>query len=217
MPNVEAIKYKNSTLSPIRTDKITECNPRQLVKTETKNEHEVLVRIPGEDFMAVLPNVSDHTQLHDRLYFKWYWKNHHGRHWIVIKIRHGPMRTRHTPIWWTLQRLRTNLAFHPYYITPPYLRTNNITFSYTFYREHCEDHQWNQRMSNALLNPKITFSHSKNVQCWRYNNDPQSCVERSRTYCNQEIGLKSWDMNLFVRPTLTDQCQDLLCKETIEN
>jgi len=98
------------------------------------------------------------------------------------------MRTKHTPIWWMLQRLRTNLAFHPYYMSPPYLRTTNITFSYPFYREHCEDHQRNKRQSNALLNSKITFSRSENVQCWRCNNDPQSCVEQSRIYCIPTMG-----------------------------
>ena len=50
MPNVEAIKYNDSIFNPLRTDKMSECNPRQLVKTETKNEHEVLVRIPGLGF-----------------------------------------------------------------------------------------------------------------------------------------------------------------------
>ena len=65
MPNVESIKYNNSTTSPIKADDISECDPRQLVKTETKNEYDVLVRIPGGDFMAVLPNVSDNKQLHD--------------------------------------------------------------------------------------------------------------------------------------------------------
>jgi len=113
---------------------------------------------------------------------------YHGRNWIVIKIRHGPMRVKHTPIWWILQTLRTNLVFHPYYMTPPSLRTNNVIFSYIHYREHCEDQQWNQRKPNALLNSKITFSRSENVQCWRYNYDPKSCVEQSRTYCNPTMG-----------------------------
>jgi len=69
MPNVKTIKNNNSTLSPIGADNISECNPRQLVKIETINEHEVFVRIPGGDFTMVLPNVSEHTQLHDRLFF----------------------------------------------------------------------------------------------------------------------------------------------------
>jgi len=69
MPNVKTIKNNNSTLSPIGTDNVSECNPQQLVKMETINEHEVLARIPGGDFTMVLPNVSEHTQLHDRLFF----------------------------------------------------------------------------------------------------------------------------------------------------
>ena len=98
------------------------------------------------------------------------------------------MRTKHTSIWWILQRLRTNLAFHPYYMTPLSLRTNNVTFSYTYYREHCEDHQWNQRQPNAFLNSKITLSHSENIQCWRYNYDAQTCTELPKTYCNPTMG-----------------------------
>ena len=34
MPNVEAIKHNNSTLNPIRTDKISECNPGPLTGGE---------------------------------------------------------------------------------------------------------------------------------------------------------------------------------------
>ena len=72
MLNVKIIKNNNTTRSSIRTDNIRECNPEQLVKIETINENEVLVRIPGGDFVTVQPNCSDHTQLHDRLYFKCY-------------------------------------------------------------------------------------------------------------------------------------------------
>jgi len=73
--------------------------------------------------------------------------------------------------------MRTNLVFHQYYIIPPSLRTNNVTFSYTHYREYCEDHQWNQRRPTALLNSKITRSHSEKSQCWRDNFNAQTCAE----------------------------------------
>ena len=111
-PNVKTIENNNSTLSPIRTNNISECDPRHLVQIETINEYEASVRIPGGDFIMVLPNVNDHTQLHDQLYFKWYRKNNHGRNWIVIKIKYRLMRTKYAPSWWILQKLQTNLMFH---------------------------------------------------------------------------------------------------------
>ena len=118
MPNVKTKKKNNSTRSAVQTDYIRECNPQQVVKIETINENEILVRIPGGKFMMVQPNVSDHTQLYDRLYIKWSWKDRGIRFWAVIKIKYGPIRIKPTPIWWVLRSLRTNLIFHQYYMTP---------------------------------------------------------------------------------------------------
>jgi len=65
---------------------------------------------------------------------------------------------------------------------------NDVTFSYTHYREHCEDHQWNERKPNAFPNSRTTPSHSEDVQCWRYNFIAQNCAEQRRTYCNPTMG-----------------------------
>jgi len=164
-------------------ENLKECDPLRLVTTEIKDEHDVTVTIPGGVFSLILPNVNNIAHLHDRLYFKWNWNN-----WINIKIKLGPIRKRHMPIWWILRRSQTNLVFHPYYMAPRYLRTENVIFSYTYHREHCENLQWHQRTSKGLWNLRLTFRQQTKTQCWTYNYDEQICEDRPKTYCHPNLG-----------------------------
>ena len=143
MPNVKSIKYNNSTSSPRMAENLKECDPRRLVTTEIKDEHDVTVTITGGAFSPILPNINNIAHLHDRLYFKWNWND-----WINKKIRLGPIRKRHIPIWWILRRSQTTV-----------LRIKITICSQSFLQNACENlDAISERSALCYLQPILHLS-----------------------------------------------------------
>jgi len=66
------------------------------------------------------------------LYFQWYWSTSNRPHnWIVIHIRHGPLRRQEAAVWWILDRTRTFITYSKHCFMPPSLRPKNSIFSRT--------------------------------------------------------------------------------------
>ena len=55
----------------------------------------------------------------------------HLREVVVIKIRHDPIRTKKILIWGILQRMKTLLALHKYYMGPLPLWADKVILSYS--------------------------------------------------------------------------------------
>jgi len=108
MPTIRSIEVNHNLGSDVNASTLEECNFRKKVQIITLSDSEVQIRIPAGQIHDLRPDLQDQNNYNDRLYFQWYWNIPKKPHaWIIIHLRHCPLRERETTIWWILDKGRT--------------------------------------------------------------------------------------------------------------
>ena len=110
MPTIRSIEVNHNIGSDVN-----ECNFRKKVQIITISDSEVQIRIPVGQVYDIRPDISNENHYHDRLYFQWYWSASDEPHnWIVIHLRHGPLRQRETTVLRILDEAPTVITYSHY-------------------------------------------------------------------------------------------------------
>jgi len=108
MPTIRSIEENHNIDSNVNASTLEECNFRKKIQIITLSDSEVQNRIPAGRIRDIRPDIQNENHYHKRLYLQWYWSSPRRPHnWIVIHLRHGPLRRRETTIWWILDQART--------------------------------------------------------------------------------------------------------------
>ena len=106
--------------------------------------------------------------------------------WIVINLRHGPLRQRETIIWWILNRGRTSITYHKYYFMPPSLRPKNSIFAYWRSHTNCENNRLT--LPGADLESIVILEPRTSAQCWTYHTNRKQCSDHeNHIYCTPTL------------------------------
>jgi len=191
MPTIRSIEVNHNIGSDVNASNIEECNFRKKTQIITISDSEVKIRIPAAQVYDIRPDIQNENHYHDRLYFQWYWSTSGRPHnWIVIHLRHGPLRKRETTVWWILDIQKTIITYNKHYFMPPSLRPKNSIFSYWRSHTYCENNQWTLRASNGRnLKSTVTLEPRTSTQCWPYHTSPAQCSDyENHTYCTPTLG-----------------------------
>jgi len=190
MPTIRSIEVNHDIGSDVNGSTLEECNFRKKVQIITLSDSEVQIRIPAGRVQDIRLDIQNENHYHDRLYFQWYWSTSSRPHnWIVIHFKHGQLRKRETTVWWILDKARTVIIYHKYYVMSPSLRPRNSIFSYWHSHTHCESNQWTRITGGRDLESTVTLAPRTPTQCWPYHTSPAQCsAHENHTYCTPTLG-----------------------------
>jgi len=113
IPTIRSIEVNHNIGSDVNASTLEECIFRKKVQIITLSDSEVQIRIPARRIRDIGPDIHNENHHYDRLYFQWHLSSPRRPHnWIVIHLRHGPLRRRETTIWWILDQARTFITYH---------------------------------------------------------------------------------------------------------